>query len=74
MARSWSAPIAYRTAASRDRNIEYKTYMQAVPYFDRLDYVSMCEVYLCAGGRGFWASPHLTAQWIRVLFAKSRAF
>ena len=27
-----------------EKLIEYKTYMQAVPYFDRLDYVSpMCE-------------------------------
>jgi NADH:ubiquinone oxidoreductase subunit D len=26
-----------------EKLIEYKTYVQALPYFDRLDYVSMSE-------------------------------
>ena len=28
-----------------EKLIEYKTYLQALPYFDRLDYVSMSESY-----------------------------
>lgn len=27
-----------------EKLIEYKTYLQALPYFDRLDYVSMYEL------------------------------
>lgn len=38
-----------------EKLIEYKTYLQALPYFDRLDYVSMYEV--TAGG---WFSGLLT--------------
>lgn len=32
-----------------EKLIEYKTYIQALPYFDRLDYVSMSKlvVYTC---------------------------
>ena len=34
-----------------EKLIEYKTYLQAVPYFDRLDYVSpMCEEHAFALG------------------------
>jgi NADH-quinone oxidoreductase subunit D len=56
-----------------EKLIEYKTYMQAVPYFDRLDYVSpMCEEHAFALAveklLGITAPPR--AQWIRVLFAE----
>ena len=56
-----------------EKLIEYKTYIQAVPYFDRLDYVSpMCEEHAFALGvetlLGITAPPR--AQYIRVLFAE----
>jgi NADH-quinone oxidoreductase subunit D len=56
-----------------EKLIEYKTYLQAVPYFDRLDYVSpMCmeHSYALAVEKllGITAPPR--AQYIRVLFAE----
>jgi len=56
-----------------EKLIEYKTYMQAVPYFDRLDYVSpMCQEHAFALAveklMGIVAPPR--AQYIRVLFAE----
>src|SRR5689334_11183124 len=56
-----------------EKLIEYKTYLQAVPYFDRLDYVSpMCQehTYALAVEKllGITAPPR--AQYIRVLFAE----
>jgi NADH-quinone oxidoreductase subunit D len=56
-----------------EKLIEYKTYIQAVPYFDRLDYVSpMCEEHAFALGveqlLKITAPPR--AQYIRVLFAE----
>jgi NADH-quinone oxidoreductase subunit D len=56
-----------------EKLIEYKTYMQAVPYFDRLDYVSpMCmeQAFALATEKllGIVAPPR--AQWIRVMFAE----
>jgi NADH-quinone oxidoreductase subunit D len=56
-----------------EKLIEWKTYMQAVPYFDRLDYVSpMCEEHAFALATekllGIVAPDR--AQWIRVLFAE----
>lgn len=36
-----------------EKLIEYKNYTQALPYFDRLDYVSMSE---CGGGRRITAT------------------
>ncbi len=56
-----------------EKLIEYKTYMQAVPYFDRLDYVSpMCMEHAFALGTekllGIVAPER--AQWIRVMFAE----
>jgi NADH-quinone oxidoreductase subunit D len=56
-----------------EKLIEYKTYLQAVPYFDRLDYVSpMCmeHPYALAVEKllGIEAPPR--AQYIRVLFAE----
>jgi len=56
-----------------EKLIEYKTYLQAVPYFDRLDYVSpMCQEHAFALAveklLGIEAPPR--AQYIRVLFAE----
>ena len=56
-----------------EKLIEYKTYLQALPYFDRLDYVSpMCQehAYALAVEKllGIEAPPR--AQYIRVLFAE----
>jgi NADH-quinone oxidoreductase subunit D len=56
-----------------EKLIEYKTYLQAVPYFDRLDYVapmSQEHAYALAVEKllGITAPPR--AQYIRVLFAE----
>src|SRR3569832_2087482 len=56
-----------------EKLIEYKTYMQAVPYFDRLDYVSpMCEehTFALAVEKLLGITAPERAQWIRVLFAE----
>ncbi|MEJ0015305.1 MAG: NADH-quinone oxidoreductase subunit D [Acetobacteraceae bacterium] len=56
-----------------EKLIEYKTYMQAVPYFDRLDYVSpMCEehAFALATEKLLGIVAPERAQWIRVLFAE----
>lgn len=52
---------------------EYKTYMQALPYFDRLDYVSMMtneQVYSLAVEKLLGIEVPERAKWIRVLFAE----
>uniref|UniRef100_A0A663EP73 NADH dehydrogenase [ubiquinone] iron-sulfur protein 2, mitochondrial n=1 Tax=Aquila chrysaetos chrysaetos TaxID=223781 RepID=A0A663EP73_AQUCH len=56
-----------------EKLIEYKTYLQALPYFDRLDYVSMMcneQAYSLAVEKLLNIRPPLRAQWIRVLFAE----
>ena len=56
-----------------EKLIEYKTYLQAVPYFDRLDYVSpMCQEHAYALGveRLLGIEAPLRAQYIRVLYAE----
>ena len=56
-----------------EKLIEYKTYTQAVPYFDRLDYVSpMCQEHAFALGveRLVGLSIPKRAQYIRVIFAE----
>src|ERR1700728_5429733 len=56
-----------------EKLIEYKTYIQAVPYFDRLDYVSpMCEehAFALAGETLLTITPPPRAQYLRVLFAE----
>ena len=56
-----------------EKLIEYKTYMQAVPYFDRLDYVSpMCEehAFALATEKLLAIEAPERAQWIRVMFAE----
>jgi NADH-quinone oxidoreductase subunit D len=56
-----------------EKLIEYKSYMQAVPYFDRLDYVSpmACEhAFALATERLLGITAPDRAQWIRVMFAE----
>lgn len=56
-----------------EKLIEHKTYLQAVPYFDRLDYVSpMCQehAYALAVEKLLGCPIPLRAQYIRVLFSE----
>lgn len=56
-----------------EKLIEYKTYMQALPYFDRLDYVSMMtneQCYSLAVEKLLNVTVPPRAQTIRVLFAE----
>lgn len=56
-----------------EKLIEYKTYIQAIPYFDRLDYVApMCQehAFALAVEKLLQITPPLRAQYIRVLFAE----
>jgi NADH-quinone oxidoreductase subunit D len=56
-----------------EKLIEYKTYLQAIPYFDRLDYVSpMCQehAFALAVEKLMGIVPPPRAQYIRVLFAE----
>lgn len=56
-----------------EKLIENKTYMQALPYFDRLDYVSMmCEehVFTLAIEKLLGYSIPLRAKYIRVIFSE----
>ncbi len=56
-----------------EKLIEYKTYMQATPYFDRLDYVAPMNqehVFALATEKLLGITPPLRAQYIRVLFCE----
>jgi NADH-quinone oxidoreductase subunit D len=56
-----------------EKLIEYKTYLQAVPYFDRLDYVSpMAQEHAFALGveKLLGIAPPPRGQYVRVLFAE----
>jgi NADH-quinone oxidoreductase subunit D len=56
-----------------EKLIEYKTFLQAVPYFDRLDYVSpMCQehAFALAVEQLLGITPPLRGQYIRVLFSE----
>ncbi|MFO1190427.1 MAG: NADH-quinone oxidoreductase subunit D [Alphaproteobacteria bacterium] len=56
-----------------EKLIEHKTYIQAIPYFDRLDYVSpMCQehAYALAVERLLGITPPERGQYIRVLFSE----
>jgi len=56
-----------------EKLIEYRTYLQAVPYFDRLDYVSpMCQehAYALAVERLLGIEVPERGQYIRVLFSE----
>jgi NADH dehydrogenase (ubiquinone) Fe-S protein 2 len=54
-----------------EKLIEYKTFLQALPYFDRLDYVSMManeHAFCLAIERALDCNVPLRAQYLRVLF------
>merc|ERR1712078_542293 len=56
-----------------EKLIEYKTYTQALPYFDRLDYVSMMaqeHTYSLAVEKLLNTNVPLRAQYIRVIFCE----
>jgi len=56
-----------------EKLIEYKNYLQALPYFDRLDYVSMMSqehTYCLAVEKLLNCKVPIRAQYIRVLFAE----
>ena len=56
-----------------EKLIEYKTYLQALPYFDRLDYVSMMvneHAYCLAVEKLLGCEVPVRAQYIRVLFSE----
>jgi len=56
-----------------EKLIEYKTYTQALPYFDRLDYVSMMcneQAYSLAVEKLLNIDIPLRAKYIRVMFAE----
>jgi len=56
-----------------EKLIEYKTYIQALPYFDRLDYVSMMaqeHCYSLAVEKLFKCHVPVRARWIRTLFCE----
>ena len=55
-----------------EKLIEYKNYMQALPYFDRLDYVSMMvqeHCYSLAVENLLRLEIPLRAQYIRIIFS-----
>jgi NADH-quinone oxidoreductase subunit D len=56
-----------------EKLIEYKSYLQAVPYFDRLDYVSpqnQEHAFALAVERLLGIEPPLRGQYLRVLYAE----
>lgn len=56
-----------------EKLIEHKTYLQAIPYFDRLDYVSMmCQehAFVMAIEKLLGMTIPIRAQYIRVLFSE----
>jgi NADH dehydrogenase (ubiquinone) Fe-S protein 2 len=56
-----------------EKLIEYKNYIQALPYFDRLDYVSMMaqeHAYSLAVEKLLKCDVPLRAQYIRVIFSE----
>lgn len=56
-----------------EKLIEYRTYLQALPYFDRLDYVSMMtneQCYSLAVEKLLNIEIPMRAKWIRTLFGE----
>jgi NADH dehydrogenase (ubiquinone) Fe-S protein 2 len=56
-----------------EKLIEYKTYIQALPYFDRLDYVSMMSqehTYCLAVEKLLNCNVPLRGQFIRVIYSE----
>jgi NADH dehydrogenase (ubiquinone) Fe-S protein 2 len=56
-----------------EKLIEYKNFLQALPYFDRLDYVSMLNqehAFVLSGEKHLNCEVPLRAQFIRVMFSE----
>ena len=56
-----------------EKLIEYKTYLQSTPYFDRLDYVAPMNqehAFVLAAEKLLGIAPPLRGQYIRVLFCE----
>ena len=56
-----------------EKLIEYKNYIQALPYFDRLDYVSMMaqeQLFSLAVEKATFCAVPTRGQYIRVLFVE----
>jgi NADH dehydrogenase (ubiquinone) Fe-S protein 2 len=56
-----------------EKLLEHKTYLQGIPYFDRLDYVSMLQqehAFILAIEKLLKCEVPLRAQYIRVLFSE----
>ncbi len=56
-----------------EKLIEYKTYLQAIPYFDRLDYVSPMSqehAFVLGAEKLLGIEPPPRGQYVRVLFAE----
>ncbi len=56
-----------------EKLIEYKTYLQAIPYFDRLDYVSPMSqehAFVLAAEKLLGIKPPPRGQYVRTLFAE----
>ena len=68
-----AAPHTARVCAARPKKkIEYKNYVQALPYFDRLDYVSMMaseQCYSLAVEKLLGIDIPERAKYIRTMFA-----
>ena len=67
------ADILYYAGKAKEACIEYKNYVQALPYFDRLDYVSMLSQehsYCLAIEKLLNCKIPERAKYIRVLFAE----
>src|SRR6476659_11095456 len=66
-------PYFFKDPATTEKLIEYKTYAQALPYFDRLDYVSpMCmeHSFVLAIEKLLGLEIPIRAQYIRVMMAE----
>ncbi|KAF7039268.1 hypothetical protein CFC21_049303 [Triticum aestivum] len=66
-------PAGAHPTRATEKLIEYKTYLQALPYFDRLDYVSTMaqeHAHSSAVERLLNCEVPLRAQYIRVLFCE----
>jgi len=56
-----------------EKLIEYKNFLQALPYFDRLDYVSMLNqehAFVLSGEKHLICNIPIRAQYIRVIFSE----
>src|SRR6266550_4028977 len=63
-------PLFVHDTPATEKLIEYKTYLQAIPYFDRLDYVAPMNqehAFALAVEKLMGIEPPPRAQYIRVL-------